>query len=402
MPKIHEQIRDLPVPANERASFKGQEIARLVKSVPRTNVKFSGADYDIEIVSIEHLGNGALAAFARAWTSDGKQVGFGSDGSVDIERFIVPVNGQGANGYLTYLVVPDPNGDIEVKSKRIRVNEDGSDTVEFYTERFREDPKENMLRFLAHTILVKQQKHDDSRIIKGKIGNTTTTIKPDANPETNSFDGRALRTSAGETLAVIRAGAGTDSDDTAANASLSGLQAAGGANNFNRMDRGILGFSNFSPATIPADDTIDSVVLSIYNITAPTDNGDDAVIDRRVPGSVSAIANSDFNIAGWDGVEQAARVDITSIGANAYWSATLNATGRGNLSRTAVSWYGVRMGADFDNVSVGDVTNFIGDAAYVDNADSNKHPKLVVEHSAAVNRSPGGGVAYSGSGQYIY
>ena len=39
---------------NERANIKGREIAK-VKSVPRQNVKFSGADYDIEIVSMSPI-----------------------------------------------------------------------------------------------------------------------------------------------------------------------------------------------------------------------------------------------------------------------------------------------------------------------------------------------------------
>jgi len=42
----------------EQADIKGQEIAK-IKSVPRTNVKFSGIDYDIQVVNINAIPGGA-------------------------------------------------------------------------------------------------------------------------------------------------------------------------------------------------------------------------------------------------------------------------------------------------------------------------------------------------------
>src|SRR3990167_2105288 len=101
MPTIVEKIRDLPIPAKDRANFKGQEIAKAVISVARTNVKFSGADYDIEIISIKNITDG-VEVLARAW-KDGEQIGFGKDGSVDVERFNI-INPP--------ILIYQPDGDI--------------------------------------------------------------------------------------------------------------------------------------------------------------------------------------------------------------------------------------------------------------------------------------------------
>src|SRR3990167_7351815 len=97
-------IRDLleNKTGKEKANIKGQEIAKQVVSVARTNVKSSGADFDIEVVETKAI-EGGVEVFARAWTPDGKQVGFGKDGSVDLERFVF-INPP--------ILVVDPLGDI--------------------------------------------------------------------------------------------------------------------------------------------------------------------------------------------------------------------------------------------------------------------------------------------------
>ena len=49
---------------------------------------------------------GGIQIFAQAWNLDGTQVGFGKDGTVDIERFQI-INPP--------ILVPDENGDVYVK-----------------------------------------------------------------------------------------------------------------------------------------------------------------------------------------------------------------------------------------------------------------------------------------------
>src|SRR3990167_555672 len=146
--------------AEQRASIKGLEIARVLVSNPRTNVKFSGADFDIEILETKPINKG-VEVLARAWHPGGRQVGFGVDGSVDIERFRI---------FNPPILVTDPVGDI--------LHEWVDPQGEPRHRKLREDPKEALLRDLAHTI--KLVGKDGRNIVRGKIGNTTSTFYPAA------------------------------------------------------------------------------------------------------------------------------------------------------------------------------------------------------------------------------
>src|SRR3990167_768249 len=116
MPILREQFESLP--SKDKANLKGVEIAKLGPQ-PRQNVKFSGVDVDIEITSITAI-EGGVELLARAW-ENGKQIGFGPDGSVDLERF---------RFFNPPILVDDPNGDIvrewtdditgELKQRKLR------------------------------------------------------------------------------------------------------------------------------------------------------------------------------------------------------------------------------------------------------------------------------------------
>ena len=126
----------LDKPADERATMKGLEIAK-IGAIEHTK----RAHYDIEIVSMKSIPEG-VEVLARAWGENG-QIGFGRDGSIDIERFrfINPP-----------VLIDDPNGNI------VRTSVD-SRTLETIERRLREDPKEALLQSLEHVINVKKQKH---------------------------------------------------------------------------------------------------------------------------------------------------------------------------------------------------------------------------------------------------
>ena len=143
--------------------------------------------------------DGGVQVFARAWDANG-QIGFGSDGTVEIERFII-INPP--------ILVPDENGDIE------RTTTD-SLTGQTWTFTYREDPQEALLQSLEHIIEVKQQKFGDEKIVADKVGNTTTTIYPDAHPESTSVDGYAAFDAYQDTWANIHgATASASASDTA-------------------------------------------------------------------------------------------------------------------------------------------------------------------------------------------
>src|SRR3990167_2121101 len=180
--------------AKERANIKGEEIAK-IGSVSRTNVKFSGADYDIEITDIKAIAGG-VEIFARAWDTSG-QVGFGKDGSVDIERFYI-INPP--------IMVDDPNGDVVREWTDER-------TGELKQRKLRESPQEAILQSLAHTVSLTDNK-PRGKIIAGKTGSTHGAVYPDANPESTSVDGYAAKTGAKDRKSTVRGLAGGASSDT--------------------------------------------------------------------------------------------------------------------------------------------------------------------------------------------
>ena len=131
--------------ASERANIKAAEIAK-IGPIPRTEQ----GNYDIEIVSIDAI-DGGVQVFARAWDEKG-QIGFGKDGSVEIERFRI---------YNPPILVDDPNGPIirEWQEKDL-------ETGEMVTKQrtLREDPREAVLQVIEHNLSVMKNVHDDANI----------------------------------------------------------------------------------------------------------------------------------------------------------------------------------------------------------------------------------------------
>ena len=210
---IEQRIKDCPVPLSERASFKGHEIARQVSSVART----TRANYDIEIIETKAIPNG-IEVLARAWDKNG-QLGFGKDGTVDIERFII-INPP--------VLIPDPTGDIV----RTYFDKNGLSV----TRTFRESTKDALLETLDHIILVKKEKFDSSKIVQGKVGNTTTTVYPAAGA-VSPVDGNARREGVDEVFGTIRAGAGTAASATEAELTSPYLAGSATADQFQRLLR---------------------------------------------------------------------------------------------------------------------------------------------------------------------
>jgi len=375
MALIHERIKELS--SKEKANTKGREISRLIKSVPRTNVKFSNADYDIEIISTTPI-NGGIEVLARAW-KDGEQVGFGKDGSIDIERF---------NIYNPPILVDDPNGDIIREYRDFSVA-----TVEGVIRQrtLKEDPLEAILESIAHTISVKKQKFGSGKIIKDKVGNTTSTFYPAAGAN-SPVDGRVGREGVDEAWSTIRGGAGTDAFSAESGAG-AWLQILGSttSNQFARVRRNIFGFDTSSLST----DTIDSATFSLYSSNgAAVDNlsVSGVKIDRRVPADTAALATGDYAVAGWANVAQSdTEITVANFmnGVAGYKDWALNATGLGNVNGSGLSWYGARFGNDLDNSAPSWGSNQASQITFyfADETGTTSDPKLVVEHSEATSPS---------------
>lgn len=355
----------LDKPADERASIKGREIAKL-RAVPRTKRD----RYDIEIVSTKSI-EGGVEVYARAWDSRG-QIGFGPDGSVDIERFRI---------YNPPILVPDPSGDI------VRVREAEPERgIERQEFRYREDLQEALLQVIEHNLSVMKNVHDSSNIEQGKKGRTTSTFYPDPHAESTSVDGYASRNEC-YTFSHIRGTSGNESNDAAFSDWVVRLSSCG-SSNFQLITRSIFGFY-----TAPiGSDTVSSATFSVRGLTSTTDFfSQSVVVDSVTKSTATSIGTSDYNIGNWDGAEQASnRVAFSSWSTSGYNNFTLNATGTANIVGTTTSWYGLRSSADFDNQAPSWDSNkdsrIMG--YFADQSGTTNDPKLVVEHTNSAPAAP--------------
>lgn len=318
----------------------------------------------VEILDIQKIDRG-IALHARAWKG-GKPVGFGADGTVEIEKFVV-INPP--------ILIDDPTGDITRTSSLTGI-----------VRRLREDLVLATYTSLAHTMTTVAK--DGSTIIPGKIGNTTTTAYPDPDPESVSVDGSTRRLAA-DTFANLRAGAGTSASDASTEQTATRFRSTTTSDQFDIIDRAVQGFDTSS---IPDTDVISSATLSFKRGDPTVDSfSQSLVIDRNPPASATALVSGDFNVAGWDGVEQASnRITAADWSVIDYNDFTLNATGQANISQTGISWFGTRGSSDFDNSAPtweSGTDSYISFAA-AETATTASDPKLVVEHAEAAASTP--------------
>lgn len=375
--KVSERIATCPVPANERAAFKGKEIAKL-SPIAKTKRSDHFGGY-IEITAINAIPNG-VEVLARAWDNNNQQIGFGKDGTVDIERFVIinpPVE------------VPDPNGDI-VQEWTDR------ESGQLKTRKLREDLPEAILQSLSHTIAGKTQKFGPEKIVAGRIGNTTTTVYPAASGA--PINGYAWK----ENDATW---AGTH-DATAAQGV---TQASGSATNeCTSRDRGAdYAISRcvflFDTSSIPATDTIDSAVLYLFASSAPINADSDSF--GVVQMTASMVGTTTVDVADYDQIgsaitnptEGATRLALSAVVNGQYATSTLDATGRGWIARSGetkptsfpavgTTALGGRLVTDITNTTPAGNNHFVHYTA--SQAGTTNDPKLTVEHSAAAAAVP--------------
>ena len=341
----------------ERATLKGKEIAKVA-----TKRKTTRGSMKIKILEINAI-EGGVEVFAQAWDLQGNQYGFGKDGSIDIERFRI---------FNPPVLVNDPNGEIV----REVVDETNGETQQIT---LREDLKEALLQSLDHTISM--VKKDGSNIVKGKIGNTTSTFYPAAG-SVAPVDGRVQRGSVNQSYSNIHNGAGTAASDSDSIISMI-LLATSTTDNYSALARFICGFDTSS---IDDGDNIDSATLSLYGFDSSTGLGDtDIDIVASTPASTNTLVNSDYAQLGT--TRFATGVAISAFATSAYEDYTLNANGLANISKTTYSFFGARRKWDVDNSFTGTWASsaFTRIRFYsADQAGTTSDPKLVVTHSAAV------------------
>ncbi len=340
--------------AKKKSILKCREIAKL-----NLGVIYGNAELKIEIREIRAIDDG-IQIYARAWKGD-KQFGFGSDGSVEWERFRI-INPP--------ILVESPSGDI------VREVIDLT-TKQPKQRRLREDPLQALRDSLVHTILIVGK---FGNVIKGKEGQTTTTVYPDANPETTTVDGVVNRDQGiNETFANIRANAGDSHTDDVALDFFAYLAASSTSNQYASLKRGIF---LFDTSSIPDTDTITSATLSLRG-TQINDTLDNLAINicPSNPASNTDLVNSDYNIANWTDTTYVSK-DISGLNTTGYEDFALDAAGIANINKTGVSKFGARVSSDISNSAPSWSSN--ANAGYggycADQTGTTDDPKLTIVH----------------------
>lgn len=210
----------------------------------------------------------------------------------------------------------------------------------------------------------------------------TTTVFPDPNPETTSFDGNAARRPASaESWATIHDATDGTTDGTAddvIDSNTPSINENGTA--WTRIQRLI---TLFDTSSIPDADTISATTYSLF-CTNAGNNGHTMNVDMVTctPASNTAIALADYST--FTTTLQATSISVGSFGANAYTDFTLNATGLGNISKTGITKFGCRISADTNNVEPTKATTSTSiNSQHADTAGTDNDPKLVVTHAGA-------------------
>lgn len=350
---LSDTIKDLP--AAERANAKAVAVTSL-GSIPRTVI----GENSIEIISIEPI-DGGVQVFARAWDVKGDQIGFGKDGSIDIERFRI-INPP--------ILVPD--------GTTHEVTDDNGNIVQ--VPNYKEDLRAALLKTLEHIISVKTEKFSGENIVSGKIGRTTTTIFPNPDPESTSVDGYVWNNPGGGSWSsLVTAGSGTG-----AGPSSSFLSA--GISSGNTTDSWALNtrfYFLFDTSSIPDGNTISSSTLSVW-INA---KGDSLGITPSInvysssPASSTNLVNADYSAVG--STTYSTSKSYSSVVTGAYANFALNANGIAAIDKAGVSKFSIRN--NYDVTATAPVwsssLNSFFTFFFAERTGTTNDPMLVVEHS---------------------
>lgn len=342
----------------DKSRIKSEEIVKRVKSGT-----FTSGQYTIEIMGIPSVINdgnsNGLQVYARAW-KNGQQLGFGSDGTVEIERFRI---------FNPPILVRDPNG----TTTRDWIELDGLAQIPRQTK-YREDPEEALRQTLVHTVSVSAK--DGSNVIIGKIGNTTDTFYPDpGNPGTNSADGNLQQRNNATFAGAHDAASASDVDFDGTSISYIFNFQSGGY----YIARGLY---YFDTSSLPDGDTITSATFSLYYTAANAGgaNMSTSVVGLSGTSGTNSYAASDYSKFGT--TKLASDIAGTSVTLNTYTDFALNSDGLNNISKTSVSQFGNRESLDVANTANAASPTNLG-ASTADVSGTSQDPKLVVVHSAS-------------------
>ena len=355
--------------SQEKASIKSCEISkRGTEFAGIYNSTQYGVKIEIigEVKNIEINSQHGIELFAKAWRGT-QQLGFGKDGSVEIERFRI---------FNPPILVDDPNGII------IREWTDDI-TGELKQRKLREDPIEAIRQVIAHNAKIVGK--DNGKIVVGKIGNTTSTFYPAAGANSPA-DGRTrqqhLPKGSGATWATVIGGAGNEANSSGDGDSGMQMESDSATDKWTQVGRAAW---MFDTSTIGADN-IDSSTISFYG-SAKGDNlsiTPDINVYSAAPAATNDVVAGDYDSYGSTAFSSV--ITLANISTTAYNDFSLNASGITNISKTGVSKFGTR-NANYDVAAVAPTwSNDTGSWLFFNTADqagTTKDPKLVVVHSVA-------------------
>ena len=134
---------------------KGVELEKIGSVIKTTRPKLK---IEIESITATYFG---CEVYVKAWDLNDTPIGFGKDGSIEIERIRLAMN-QG----LSFMYVKDPVGEVSISER----NEKGIEVI----TKMRQDPKEALMRRLENVIT--DIGTVGSKIKVGTRGNTVTVI----------------------------------------------------------------------------------------------------------------------------------------------------------------------------------------------------------------------------------
>ncbi len=320
-------------------------------------------DFSIEIIDMQII-PGGIQVFAKAWDAEDSPIGFGIDGTVEIERFRI---------FNPPILVDDPTGDI------IRTTTDHERGITKVL--LREDAQEALLRSLEHTIKIKKEKFGSQKIIEGKVGNTTSIFYP-ATGSTTPVDGHTEWSSGGGvpswTTARTNAGVIASVTETSPRAAAGTVTSS---NNYESIQRGIFIFDT-SPL---AGEALTSATLSLVpDSISDTWNTSNNIIVAN-PSLTNTLSTSDHQ--NFTFTRLSSDKSVASMTQGNYSDYTLNATGTTYINATGTTKFGFAMVYDIDGTSPPTTSNS-GCRLHIrmsDTGGSASDPKLVVEHVSSAS-----------------
>ena len=354
---------------SEKTKIKSCEIAKSKYIGTYINSVY-GVEIEIQsIKNIESNGWGGVEIMARAWKGN-KQLGFGKNGTIEIERFKV---------WNPPVLIEDPTGDI-VQTNEIKIGLT-------HTRTLKEDPLRAIQESLAHT--VKLVGKTNGKIVKGSIGNTTSTFYPAAG-SVSPVDGRVWRSvGTNESWASIQGGNGTNKNDAAIDSYYAGWLSGTDSATFYELYRAIHLFATGD--TIPTTDTVDSGTFSWWptlkeHQSSAEGNKVETNVYASSPAANDTLAIGDYQTMGTTAYATAIAYDSLTTGA--YNDYTLNATGLAAVAKGTgtITKFGIRdsnhdapnSAPTWQSETYDDVVGY-----YADQTGTTSDPKLVIVHSAA-------------------